>query len=92
MEQPNMTPPTVILEKLEEINSWRVERVQNYGDLAEQLGMIYDDIDSGLFGEQAKTGRFYSHVKSIKDNISKPDLDTLNAELEALMQEHHGEE
>ena len=28
----------------------------------------YKDIDAGLFGENAKKGQFYTHVKNVKDN------------------------
>jgi hypothetical protein len=38
-----------------------------YPDLAIQLDKLWHDIDSGLFGEQAKTGSFYAAIKSVKD-------------------------
>jgi hypothetical protein len=32
----------------------------------EQLNALYDDIQAGLFGEAAKTGKFCSYVESVK--------------------------
>lgn len=43
-------------------------RVVAYGDPGEQLSMLYKDIDAGLFGDVAKEGKFYQHVKNVKDN------------------------
>ena len=43
-------------------------RVVAYGDPGEQLSMLYKDIDAGLFGEAAKEGKFYQHVKSVKES------------------------
>lgn len=34
--------------------------------LAEQLNLLVDDINAGLFGEGAKTGKFIEYVNSIK--------------------------
>ena len=39
--------------------------------------MLYHDIDSGLFGEQAKSGSFYSHIKEIKEANPKPSSELL---------------
>jgi hypothetical protein len=87
-----MIPPAEISAKLEEINSYQVRRRSEYGHVAEQLGKLYKDIDAGLFGEQAKTGEFYTHIKAVKDANPKPDLETLKAELDALMIKHYGEQ
>jgi hypothetical protein len=84
--------PTAIADKLEEINQYSTRRRVEYGFIEEQLGKLYNDIDAGLFGENAKTGEFYTFIKSVKDNSPKPDLDTLQAELDALMTQHYGEE
>jgi hypothetical protein len=42
-----------------------------YEDLGYQLNLLYDDINSGVFGEKAKTGEFYSYLKSIKTRFPK---------------------
>lgn len=34
--------------------------------LGEQLNCLYDDIQVGLFGDAAKTGKFCSYVEAIK--------------------------
>ena len=44
------------------------EKVIAYGDAGSQLGKLFKDIDAGLFGDKAKTGQFYTHVKKVKDN------------------------
>jgi hypothetical protein len=33
---------------------------------------LYHDIDDGLFGENAKTGRYYLNNKAVKEKYSKP--------------------
>tara|TARA_R100000388_G_scaffold76222_1_gene55387 strand:- start:28 stop:360 length:333 start_codon:yes stop_codon:yes gene_type:complete len=40
--------------------------------LSLQLEKIYDDIDAGKFGEDAKTGQFYKFIKDIKQKYPKP--------------------
>ena len=42
-----------------------------YKDIAEQLDMLYKDIDAGKLGDNAKTGTWYSHIKAVKDNNPK---------------------
>jgi len=42
-------------------------RLGNYPTNGEQFAALWDDIDAGLFGEAAKTGRFYLDVKEVKD-------------------------
>ena len=37
-----------------------------------ELEKLWDDIDAGKFGEAAKTGQFYTYVKSIKEKHPKP--------------------
>ena len=41
--------------------------------LSLQLEKIYDDIDAGKFGEDAKTGQFYKFIKDIKQKYPKPE-------------------
>lgn len=43
-----------------------IARQHLYPELREQLGMLWHDIDAGLFGEQAKTGQFYTTISAIK--------------------------
>lgn len=81
------TPSPQILAKLDEMNSWRTEREKEYGVMQVQLNMLFDDIEAGKFGETAKTGSWYLHIKSVKDSITKPDMDTLQSELNALFAE-----
>jgi len=42
-----------------------------YGQISDQLDMLYKDIESGKFGDTAKTGAWYTHIKSVKDNNPK---------------------
>ena len=77
-------PPPEIVEKLNQLNGWSNERKQKY-IISFQLEKLYDDIDAGLFGEEAKTGQFYLYIKGIKDSIPKPDVETIQSELDALI-------
>ena len=42
-----------------------------YGQISEQLDMLYKDIDAGKFGDNAKTSSWYLHVKAVKDSNPK---------------------
>ena len=42
-------------------------RTRYYARLKEQLDLLYHDIDSGKFGDTAKTGGFYLGRKAVKD-------------------------
>jgi hypothetical protein len=42
-------------------------RAVGYPSIQNQLDMLYHDIDSGLFGDQAKTSKFYTTIKAIKE-------------------------
>ena len=44
-------------------------RVNDYGSLAEQLDMIWHDIDNNTLD---KSGQFYAFIKGVKDNNPKP--------------------
>lgn len=50
--------------------SWREKRKNSY-DIAEQLGLIYDDIQAGVFGEDAKTGKFATYITQLKQQFPK---------------------
>tara|TARA_B100002019_G_scaffold288891_1_gene303422 strand:- start:842 stop:1177 length:336 start_codon:yes stop_codon:yes gene_type:complete len=45
---------------------------QHHGGLHVELEKLWDDIDAGKFGEAAKTGKFYTDVKTIKEKYPKP--------------------
>ncbi len=44
------------------------EKLIAYGEPGVQLGRLWNDIDAGLFGENAKKGEFYTHIKNVKAN------------------------
>lgn len=80
-------PNPEIVDLLAKLNDYQHQRIIRYAQVADQLDMLFKDIDAGLFGEGAKTGLFYSHVKSVKDEISKPDVDTIKSQLDKLISE-----
>lgn len=45
------------------------KRAEYYSMLSEQLDKLYHDIDSGKFGDAAKTGQFYLARKAVKDKF-----------------------
>tara|TARA_A100001015_G_scaffold76861_1_gene85327 strand:- start:48 stop:236 length:189 start_codon:yes stop_codon:yes gene_type:complete len=47
------------------------KRKEWYALLSEQLDKLYHDIDSGKFGDAAKTGGFYLARKVVKDKYPK---------------------
>lgn len=56
-------------------------RIVAYGDPGSQLSMLYRDIEAGLFGEAVKEGKFFQHVKSVKDTepeVKYEELEVLN--------------
>ena len=44
---------------------------EKYSQSGEQKDWLWHDINDGLFGEKAKSGRFYLNNKKIKDSHSK---------------------
>ena len=48
-----------------------VKRQKYYSELKEQLDKLWHDIDSGKFGDAAKTGGFYLARKAVKDKYPK---------------------
>lgn len=46
-------------------------RHRTYGDIGEQLGRLWHDIDAGLLGAAAKTGEFYLEIQRVKQQIPK---------------------
>lgn len=85
MNNLNVPPDAKLMAKFHELNSWRNERIRQYGSIQDQLDSLFDDIEAGLFGEQAKTGKWYNHIKSVKSNIEKPDVKAIQAELDRLI-------
>jgi hypothetical protein len=79
------TPPIEVCLKLDEINAWKNTRVEQYGGIGEQLNLLWDDIDNGLLGTDAKNGTWYNHIKTIKSSIVKPNMDILQQELDELL-------
>lgn len=79
-------PPAEIVEKLHQLNGYSDERTNEYQIITEQLDMLFKDIDAGLFGENAKTGIWYTHIKTIKETYPKPEnSEVLEAELQQLI-------
>jgi hypothetical protein len=57
---------------LEKTSATAVEKRQAYYKMiSEQLDNLYHDIDSGKFGNDAKTGDFYVGRKAVKDKYPK---------------------
>lgn len=46
------------------------KRAAYYELMREQLDKLYHDIDSGKFGDNAKTGGFYIGRKAVKDKYT----------------------
>ena len=44
----------------------------SYPKIAEQLDQLFHDIESGKFGESAKTGDWYVGISSVKTTFPKP--------------------
>lgn len=65
---PRDLPDPKIVEKLEEINGWRNQRLSKYESL-NQYEMIFDDIKAGKLGEE---GEWYKAIVKIKSEHPKP--------------------
>ena len=48
-----------------------IKRQKEYLSWQEQLDKLYHDINDGKFGDTAKTGTWYTHIKAVKDANSK---------------------
>jgi len=81
----SMIPSPEIAIKLHELHGWSNNRENQYGNWGAQLGLLYDDIADGKFGETAKTGKWYLACKAAKDANPKPDIDSLKNEIDALI-------
>lgn len=61
-----------------------IAREKLYAKVADQLDMLYKDIDAGLLGESAKTGQFYLAIKEVKDTHPKGEIFKPYADLPPL--------
>ena len=41
-------------------------------NLSEQLDQLFRDVAAGKFGDNAKTGEWYTAIKEVKDTYPKP--------------------
>ena len=55
----------------EALNVVLYKRKKEYLSWQEQLDKLYHDINDAKFGDSAKTGTWYTHIKSVKDANSK---------------------
>ena len=52
-------------------NNYIGKRTKYYPTLFQQLDKLYHDIDSGKFGDTAKTGNWYVGISSVKNTFPK---------------------
>ena len=54
-------------------NKYQRDRKEDFRQLGirEELDLLWHDIDDGKFGTDAKTGGFYTAIKSLKDKYPK---------------------
>jgi hypothetical protein len=74
---PNITPESFDMSKFDPRKiEWThtLAREKLYAKLADQLDMLFKDIDAGLLGESAKTGEFYTAIKTVKDAHPKGEI------------------
>jgi|TARA_R100000030_G_C3233688_1_gene118866 hypothetical protein len=55
----------------ETLDAVLTKRRKEYLSYNEQLDKLWHDINDGKFGDTAKTGTWYTHIKSVKDANSK---------------------
>jgi len=84
LEEFGPTNPEIV-NRLDLLNEYKRQRRMLFGEVANQLDMLFKDIDAGLFGDLAKEGSFYQHIISVKNAIEKPDVAAIQAELDALI-------
>lgn len=51
--------------------SFEQQRQVAYGSMGLQLAMLYDDIQAGVFGEEAKHGTWAQHIAGAKAAVPK---------------------
>ena len=50
----------------------KLNGTKRYPNLSEQLDQLFRDVAAGKFGEDAKTGEWYTTIKEVKDTYPKP--------------------
>jgi hypothetical protein len=50
----------------------KLNGTKRYPNLSEQLDQLFRDVTAGKFGEDAKTGEWYTAIKEVKDTYPKP--------------------
>ena len=74
--------------KATEYLEWFDGRINTYKPTGEQLDLLWHDIDDGKFGAEAKTGQWYTSIKTIKEDHAKAsNLAELKAEIESSLSE-----
>lgn len=58
-------PPVIVA------RSWQSARQAAYDKESHQLGLLYDDVKAGHFGEAAKSSAWYQYITSVKQSIPK---------------------
>ncbi len=77
----NNTPPDNVVKKLDEVFGYIGTRA--YLSIAEQLDMLWHDIDEGKLD---KNGEWYKAIKKVKDDNPKPEnIKELKEELDELL-------
>ena len=46
--------------------------ISGYAQVQEQLDMLYWDVFSGKFGEEAKNSKWFAHCSGVKEDFPKP--------------------
>jgi hypothetical protein len=57
-----------IMYKIHQISEYSNNRMSEYNNYGHQLDKLYNDIEAGKFGEDAKTGSWYG-LKALKMQI-----------------------
>tara|TARA_Y100000004_G_C8628843_1_gene292017 strand:- start:60 stop:251 length:192 start_codon:yes stop_codon:yes gene_type:complete len=52
-------------------DNYKTKREKSYPALGEQFDLLYHAIDSGQFGDTAKSSNFYTKIKAVKDKYPK---------------------
>lgn len=50
---------------------YQLERATSYPLISEQLDKLYHDINAGLFGEEVKSGEFFTTLSEVKNTFPK---------------------
>ena len=88
-----MQPPEEITIKLHQIKQHEHLRQIEFPSIGDQLDILWHDIDSGKFGDDAKTGSFYLKIAEIKNNNPKiANIEQLKDELAILMDAENNQE